>query len=75
MRLGWSTDRRALLHKRLSILRLEHIEVGEDWGIEGKTHYIEHSKLEGDVRYKGAEGEEEGRRVSRTWLCVGSMGL
>jgi hypothetical protein len=27
------------------------------------------------VRYKGKDGEEEGRRVSRTCSCVGTMGL
>lgn len=27
------------------------------------------------MRYKGGDGGEEGLRVSRTWLCVGSIGL
>ena len=31
-------------------LRLEHRHAGEDQGLERRTHYIEHSKLEGDVR-------------------------
>jgi hypothetical protein len=47
-------------------LGFKHIEVGEGKGLERRTHYIEHSKLQGDVRYKG-------RRKDGVFLAPGHV--